>query len=235
MARYGSMSELVRVLKQETVEETQKFIVRIAKRAHSEVMSDPPPPSSFVRIVDGQIGAPEEAVKHDGRIVYQYSRIQEVVDFAIATLIDKSPELSGAYKNAHRLYLNGHPVADLSGYQSGDDVMITNTLPYARKIEVGAMKMRVSGTSKVYQQARRIVMGRFGNMVKVEFTFRAVIGGQAVNQAEAASTGKSWWLGHDGVARAASGVIESAIGKRHGKTAHNRSDVRYPCLVIREL
>lgn len=224
MARYSSMSELVRVLKQETEEETQRFIVRTAKQAHGEVMADPPAPSSFVRIVDGQIGAPEEAVKADGRIVYQYSRIQEVAEFALATLIDKSPELSGAYKSAHQLYLNGHSVADLSGYQSGDDVMITNTLPYARKIEVGAMKMRVSGTSKVYQQARRIVMGRFGNMAKVEFTFRAVIGGHGLDQAKTATR-----------RRAASGVLESKIGKKFGKSAHNASDMRYPCLVIREL
>lgn len=224
MARYSSMSELIRVMKQETREETQKFVVRTAKQAHAEVMVDPPPPSSFVRIVDGMVGAPEEAVKYDGRIVYQYSRIQEVVEFALATLIDKSPVLSGAYKGAHQIYLNGHPVADVSGYQSGDDVIITNTLPYARKIEVGAMKLRVSGTSKVYQQARRIVMGRFGNMAKVEFTYRAVIGGYGIDQAKTATR-----------RRAASGVIESKIGKRFGKSAHNASDMRYPCLVIREL
>ncbi|CAN7508815.1 hypothetical protein [Pararhizobium sp. LjRoot238] len=234
MARQDGIAETFRIIKQETIAATKALLVKTAKAEHAKVMAAAPAPSSFVRIVDGRVGATEETAKADGRIVYQYRRMDEVVEFALKTLRDLSPVLSGDYRKGHVMFLNGLPAADLSTFRDGDDLMITNYLPYARKIEVGKMQMRVAGSSKVYQQARRLVMARFGNSVSVEFTYRAVIGGHAVDQTKAPSTGKSWWLGHDGEARAASGVLESAVAKKHGKTAHNKSDVRFPCLVIRE-
>jgi hypothetical protein len=54
-----------------------------------------------------------------------------------------------------------------------------------------------------------------------------------VNQDLAASSGGSWWLGHSGNARAASGVLESRLGKQYGQLAHNKSDVRFPAIVVR--
>jgi len=220
MARVANVSELVRVLKQEDAKATKAFIVATAKREHARIMADKPAPSSFVRFVDGMQGAPEESARADGRIVYQYSRIEEVVKFALATLREVSPVLSGAYKDAHEIFLNGKTVVDVSEYQAGDDLMITNLLPYSRKIEVGKMKMRVAGTSKVYQQARRIVMNRFGNSASVEFTYRANISGRAVDQAKTATKKR----------KAAAGSFETALAPG----VHNRADMRYPCLVIRE-
>lgn len=229
-----TMGETIRILKQDTEKLTQQLIVSTAKREHAAIMGDEPRPTSFIRIVDGMVGAAEERVKPDGVIIYQYQRIAEVVQFAMETLFDLSPVLTGAYRNAHQMMLNGMVVANLANWRSGDEVTITNTLPYSRKIEVGKMKMKVSGSAEVYQQARRKIAARFGNVVSVQFTFRAVIDGAGVNQAKAASSGASWWLGHNGAERAASGVLETAIGKRHGKTAHNKADRRFPVIVITE-
>lgn len=224
MARVASMSELVRVLKQGDDEATKAFIVATAKREHARIMADQPAPSSFVRIVDGVKDAREDQVRADGRIVYQYSRIEEVVDFALATLRDVSPVLSGDYRKAHEIYLNGKQVADVKDYRAGDDLMITNLLPYARKIEVGKMKMRVAGTSKVYQQARRIVMNRFGNSASIEFTYRANISGRAVDQGKTATRR----FRHN--RKATPGSFEATLEPG----VHNTPDMRYPCLVIRE-
>lgn len=234
MARVSNIGATFRIIKQETLEATKALLVKTAKAEHAKIMADQPAPSSFVRIVDGKQGAAEEAVKATGRIVYQYSRLEEVVNFALATLRDLSPVASGDYRNAHTLYVNGVVAASLDDYRPGEDIMIANSIAYSRMIEFDKQTMRVPGTSRVYQQARRIVMNRFGNSASIEYTLRAVIDGKGVNQSKAASSGKSWWLGHDGAVRAASGVLESAIGKTHGKTAHNRSDDRWPCLVIRE-
>jgi hypothetical protein len=148
------------------------------------------------------------------------------------TLFDLSPVLSGEYRNGHRIFLNGFAADNLKNWKPGDDVSITNTLPYARKIEMGSMTMRVPGTDQVYAQALKIVRARYGNVADVSFTFRGVVDGSQVNQARAASSGQSWWLG-DGTARPASGLLESAIKKKHGQ-AHNRSSNRYPTLVIKE-
>ncbi|MBX4944636.1 hypothetical protein [Rhizobium binae] len=228
------IGEHIRVLKQENLEATRALIVSTAKSEHAKVMADPPVPQSFVRIVDGAVGAIEERVRPNGVIIYQYRRLDEIVQFAMEALYDLSPVLSGEYRNSHMLLINGVEARNLADLNSADEISIMNPLPYSRKIEVGKMQMRVAGTSKVYQSARRKIMARFGNLVSVDFTYRAFLGGVQVNQQSAGSTGQSWWLGHDGMERAASGVNESAIARDFGKTAHNARNVRFPALIIRE-
>ncbi|TPL40693.1 hypothetical protein [Mesorhizobium sp. B2-4-6] len=232
MARLRPGSVTFEIVMQQTLAATQRVVVETAKREHAVVMHTDPRPSSYQRWVDGQQGVPEEAVKPTGVIVYRYPRLEEVIAFALQTLADLSPELTGAYKAAHTLFLNGAPAA-LSAYQPGDDVAITNPEPYSRKIEVGSMKMKAPGTSMVYQHARRVVMARFGNIANIKFTYRGLVGGFSVNQLKAGSTGQKWWLG-GAAARSASGLLESAIGAKHGRTAHNRSNTRFPVLEISE-
>lgn len=176
MARAQAISQSFSVAKQGTLEETQKILARFAKRAHGAVMQMAPRPTSFTRFVDGRKGAPEETVKPFGIITYFYPRIDIVAQAAMDALFDRSPVLSGRYRNSHTLFLNGQAVTNLQNWKPGDEVSISNPLPYSRKIEVGSMNMRVPGTDMVYQQAVRIVNSRFGNLAKILFTYRAVIG-----------------------------------------------------------
>jgi hypothetical protein len=234
MARIGAASQVFRVAGQQTVEATRNLLIRTAKAKNAEVMNRDPRPATFTRYVDGKQGAPEEAVEATGTIVYRYPRIELVAQYAMEVLFDLSPVLSGDYRNAHTLFLDGMPVSDLKSWRPGDEISISNPLPYSRKIEIGKMKMRVAGTDHVYEQACRKVMARYGNMARIDFTFRALIGGGQVNQARAASSGQPWWLGGAG-ARSASGMFETRIAKDFGKTAHNRANLRFPTLVIKEL
>jgi hypothetical protein len=234
VARIGATAEVFRVAGQQTVEATRKLLIRTAKAKNAEVMGRDPRPATFTRYVDGKQGAAEEAVEATGTIVYRYPRLELVAQFAMETLFDLSPVLSGDYRNAHTLFLDGMPVSDLKSWRPGDEISISNPLPYARKIEIGKMKMRVPGTDHVYEQARRKVMARYGNMARIDFTYRALIGGGQVNQARAASSGQPWWLG-GGSARSASGMFETRIARDFGKTAHNRANLRFPTLVIKEL
>ncbi|GAA2888105.1 ribosomal protein S10 [Aminobacter niigataensis] len=177
MARTAGIGQQFRIATQATLEETRKQLVKVAKREHARVMGTDPRPTSFQRFVDGRVGAVEEAVKADGIIHYVYPRLDIVAQFAMETLFDRSPLLSGEYRMAHQLFLNGAAVSNLKGWSTGDEVSISNPLPYSRKIEVGSMTMRVPGTSRVYQETAKIVQGRFGNLASVVFTFRAVVGG----------------------------------------------------------
>lgn len=233
-SRIASIGESFRIARQNCLKQMHGALVRTAKREHARVMATEPRPASFSRIVDGRQGAPEESARPDGVIVYRYPRLEAVVQFAMETLFDLSPVLSGDYRNGHMLIVGGAPAASMKDWRPGQEIVITNILPYARKIELGKMTMKVPGTDRVYTQARRKVMARHGNMAKVDFTYRAFIGGVSVDQAKAASQGQPWWLG-DGAARSASGMAETRIAKQFGKTAHNRASLRYPCLVIREL
>jgi hypothetical protein len=67
------------------------------------------------------------------------------------------------------LFLNGHDVPDAKAWKPGDQLEISNPEPYARKIEVGAMKVNVDG--HVYERSAQIVRRQYGSSVKVEFVF----------------------------------------------------------------
>lgn len=235
MARIQPISEMFRIARIGTLAQIHDQIVKVAKREHAKVMNTDPMPSSFTRIVDGVTGAREEQVKSNGMIVYQYPRLEEVTKYALEVLFDLSPVLSGDYRNSHTLFINGVAATDLNGWKRDDEISISNPLPYSRKIEVGAMKMRVPGTDHVYQQASAKVKARYGNVATISFTFRAIFGQNIVNQSKAPRIGTfGGRRGAGADARAAAGVIESTIAKKHGKTAHNQSNMRFPVLIIKE-
>lgn len=166
-----------RIAARETIEETRQELIATAKREHQRVMRSDPRPARFTRTVDGRQNAPEEAVRADGRIVYDYGRLAEVVQFAMEALFDLSPVLSGEYRSAHRLFVGGAEVRNLEGWNGEGDVVISNSVPYARKIELGKMTMRVPGSDQVYQQAQAIVQRRYHNVASVHFTYQGIIAG----------------------------------------------------------
>lgn len=159
--------------------QTQADIAAFARREHAKVMKASPQPSSFRRFVDGREGAPEDSVKAFGVIEYHYQRLGEIVQAAMDALFDLSPVLSGDYRRAHTLFVGGVAVSNLQGWrpESGDEVYIANPLPYARKIELGKMTMRVPGTELVYAQAQQILRRRFGNLAAIKFSFVTVVDG----------------------------------------------------------
>lgn len=223
MARFQPVGEQFRIAMQGSLEQVHKSLVDTAKREHARVMTTDPRPTSFRRFVDGSEGRIEEQVKPAGVIVYQYPRIEEVVQFALETLFDLSPVLTGAYRSAHVVFIENSPTANLKDWKSGQEITITNPLPYARKIEVGNMTMRVPGTSRVYQQAKQLVQRRWGNVARIQFTYRAIIGGMVAIQERASAKGRT-------SGRAATGDFERQLAP----SLHNRADLRFPCLVISE-
>src|SRR5690348_4336374 len=107
MARLGAASEVFRIAAQQTAEATRNLLIRTAKRKNAEIMNRDPRPATFTRYVDGRQGAPEEAVEPTGTIVYRYPRLELVAQYAMEVLFDISPVLSGDYRNAHTLFLDG--------------------------------------------------------------------------------------------------------------------------------
>lgn len=169
-----------RIAARETVEETRQALIATAKREHSRIMQADPRPARFTRTVDGRRGAKEEAVRADGRIVYDYGRLAEVVQAAMDLLFELSPVLSGEYRMGHTLFVNGIEARNLADWDGEGEVIISNPLPYARKIELGKMKMRVPGTDHVYEQAEWLMLQRFGNQARIKFTYRGLSGGSVL-------------------------------------------------------
>jgi hypothetical protein len=194
-----------------TLEQVQQEIVRTAKREHAKVMATDPRPLRFTRYVDGRLGAHEEAVRGDGQITYLYPRIDAVVQFAMEMLFKFSPVDSGEYRNSHVIFLNGRAVTNLEGWKPGDDVAIANFLPYSRKIELGHMKMKVPGTSQVYEQAVSATNKRFRGVFKALYSWRGVVGGEAISPKMGASR-----------------------ARRGQGAAHNKSAARFPAMIFVE-
>jgi hypothetical protein len=72
------------------------------------------------------------------------------------------------------VFLNGHVVqgGDVGAFKSGDQINISNPVPYSRKIEAGRGQMSVPG--HVYEETALLVAGRYGNRAAVKFTFMPV-------------------------------------------------------------
>jgi len=220
MVRLVGASRSIAVAAQATIEQLTATHARIARREHGRIMTANPRPNAFVRHVDGREGVPEESVRPFGIIVYDYVRLAQVVQYAFEVLFSLSPVLSGEYRASHMLFIDGAPAANLAGWKPGQEISITNTVPYARKIEIPAMRLRVPGSAQVYQQAERRLKRRFGNIAEIRFTYRAVIESRQIDQMAQPSAGQPWYWG-------------GAAARGGGATAHNRSNVRFPALIIR--
>jgi hypothetical protein len=127
--------------------------------------------------VDGRRDVAEEQINIPGRIVYEFPIWAAVIRFALDFLQRRSPRASGAYANSHFAMVAGGQidVTALDQVSETDAVTITNDQPYARKIEVGHMRMSVP--SGVYEDARQAVQSRFRGVVKVQHTMIRLQGG----------------------------------------------------------
>lgn len=112
------------------------------------------------------------------RIVYRFFDMREVVAFALDTLKGFSPvgstddEHPGLYRASHMIFIDGHVVQDASAWRPGQQINISNPVPYSRKIEAGRMKVNVP--PHVYERAVAVIRARFGEVVSVQFIFMPV-------------------------------------------------------------
>jgi hypothetical protein len=117
----------------------------------------------YEKYINGNFGAEEETVVPPGPILYVFHWWREVIEFALQTLVERSPEKSGDYKKAWFVMTPGGRVKSFDDIPINASVIISNDQPYSRKIDVGHMRMSVP--PGVVEDARKIVMSRFGNMV----------------------------------------------------------------------
>lgn len=149
--------------KRQSLAQLGSNILAIAEAANAAIMALPPKPHGYVR-----------AIFPNNTIVYEYQRSDLAVEFALDVLRALSPRKSGAYQEAHTVFVNGAAVQPPYQFNPTDDVVISNLEPYARKIEIGRMKMSVPGTDHVYQQAQQIIQREFAGLIDVKFTWRSL-------------------------------------------------------------
>ena len=101
-----------------------------------------------------------------------------------AELVKNSPYVSGAYVRGHTLFADGTEVAVGGAIPSASEYSFTNLVPYSRKIEIGKSRSGrdfvVQVEPRIYERVARAARTRFGNVVKIEYTFRGIVGGYQI-------------------------------------------------------
>lgn len=131
--------------------------------------------------VDGRQGAALESVKAvGGSIITEWELIGDVLVWIGNALRDRSPVLSGKYRDSHTLFANGSEIEIGGNVPQSDEYVFLNPLPYARKIEMGKTKSGrdfvVQVPNRIYERTAKDARSRFGNLANIKSVFRAVEG-----------------------------------------------------------
>jgi hypothetical protein len=189
----------------------------------------------FERVVDGVLGKPLAQAQEV--TLTRFALFSNIVDVAIRMLMQRSPygpDKDGHYRDDHWLYVNQirrdatHEGAVVQ-IKPGDNVVIINMRPYARKIEGGATNrfrnrltnrrpgLSAQAPNGVYEITARDLQRLFGTVATIRFTYRGLIGGELTPQG-----------GGRSIVRSSRGRFVSTGGPRPG----NRGADRFPALEI---
>lgn len=125
----------------------------------------------YARFVNGRLGASEDEVEAPGPILYVFSWWDQIIKVALDYLQQRSPKgPTGRYSKSFIVMVNGRIGTRGQQIQATDEVIVTNRLPYTRKIQVGAMKMSVP--PGIFDDARRHLHRHLGrDLVEVRVRF----------------------------------------------------------------
>ncbi|HVL73890.1 MAG TPA: hypothetical protein VM434_18615 [Beijerinckiaceae bacterium] len=147
-----------------------------AQAQNKTVLGRAPPHETYV---DGVKGASEDAVKPDGRIVYEFELLDEMYDWIRAQLEkhspvgktdDHRPGHPGLYRATHVLIANGEVIEPGEPVPAAEEAFFVSLVPYARKIERGLSPQAPQG---VYEAVAALAQQRFGNFAKIRFSYRS--------------------------------------------------------------
>lgn len=87
--------------------------------------------------VDGQRGASIDGVKPNGAVVAEWETATPAVLWIWIALRDRSPRLTGRYRDSHKLSCDGRDISFGDDIPLAQKYVFTNPEPYAHKIEIG--------------------------------------------------------------------------------------------------
>ncbi len=161
----ASVARRVRLFRDNTLspQALSDNLAKFARQKRDELIRTGQAPASYITLVDGQKGVVEERVRPTGKIVYLFNTLGLAAVFALAFCRARSPVRSGDFQGAWFLAVNGQRfVGDLNDIPFNAELMVTNPLPYARKVEVGHMRMSVP--HHIIEDCRTAVLKAFPSL-----------------------------------------------------------------------
>lgn len=182
MARITPFARQMDIAKSNLVGEgRRRHLIEVAQRLRDDALENNARilgrRPDYETVVDGIKGAAEENVRLGGTIVYLFQiggqSMAEAVRSALDLVRRLSPKLTGRYRDTHRVLVNGFEISTanpeaLDALKETDIVAVVNLQPYARRIERGWSKQAPNG---VYEVAAGMLKSRFGNLLKIGFTY----------------------------------------------------------------
>jgi hypothetical protein len=171
----------------------QKVIARVAREKLGEaqqqnlrVLGRVP---DHETIVNGRRGVPLETAHPDrGEIVFKFELVSQVVAWIYVQLVQRSPRGpaggAGTFREQHVILADGVQVLPSEALPAAAEIVIINTTPYARKIEIGTTKSGrpfvISAEPRLYDAVSHEAAARFSNVARISYTFRPLQGGAKI-------------------------------------------------------
>jgi len=188
----------------------------------------------YETIVNGVKGGSEDRVRPDGVIVYTFSRLAAATQLALSVALERSPRgASGDYRRAWMVAVNGvRYTGDLRDIPANAEVMIVNSLPYHRMLEM-ALRGGPKTSRKITEKARQAVFDQFGReSFDIERTFVTLTSAFQLGTYETPYVLK-------GRQKLAKRNAQSSVFRRGGKYLQTRKDrtvssiMIYPAIIIK--
>jgi hypothetical protein len=152
--------------------------IEAADAQNAKVLGSAPPKTVTV---DGKQGAALESVNPDrGVIIAEWRLVGEVLTWIMETLKQRSPVISGKYRDSHTLFADGSET-NAANPPLAQEYTFLNPVPYSRKIEVGKTRAGrdfvIQVPNRIYERTADDAKARFGNIAKIRFTYQSAVGG----------------------------------------------------------
>lgn len=156
------------------------FLLKTARNGHAKIMAEQTARAGIAPDFEAYANSPGNAnldsVIVPGPIVFKYRYVREIVSETIRALRAASPAASGDYVRSHTIFVNGAAVDQLPPrLKAGDEIMIANSVPYARRVEVGKTKsgrdFLIQVPNRIYQRTGALIHKRYGKLAKITVEF----------------------------------------------------------------
>jgi|SRR5580765_120674 hypothetical protein len=159
------------------------LLLRVGRETNEKILSDAVAKTGYRPMWEAYANRPGntnlETVVLPGPIVYLYRYATEVVEVALTTLQRISPVRSGLYAKSHTIYVDGREVARAPTVMT-QEVVISNPVPYARKIEIGKTKSGrafvIQVPNRIYERTARALQQRYRNVANIKFKYLTIAG-----------------------------------------------------------
>jgi hypothetical protein len=136
-------------------------------------------------IADTRRGAPIEAAER--QVIIEYGYLREVAQETLRALVARSPYQSGAYARSFVLLVAGQEVDTLTAITHDTaEVVILNTSPYARRLEVGKRRdggpFVVQVKPRIVEETAILARRRFANVARLSFGYFDLANGYALRR-----------------------------------------------------